>query len=175
LAKDQTLHDLLFAFSRIYYLLPALKPNRRVKIGPTGPRNDKMYPLMEPMDAILWGIEILRDGTGEDWCPRKHLEALVLWWYPHANFGRTLGHLIDDGSIASHDEPDRRKKSLKLTPKGRRRLAIIMDHRGKQFRRLFLDLSWTAAQQKAWIELLIKAAQAPWPAIQNDPTLLTSL
>lgn len=83
----------------------------------------------EPMDAMLWFVELLITSTDAGFCPKPVLKNLIRRWYGEgvdSDFERCYGSLLQGGFIASHDWPqDRRVSIVELTDEGRLLLEQI--------------------------------------------------
>lgn len=118
----------LNVFPKIYFFVPIFR-RRTLTVG------SKKLVFSEPMDCILWLLDLLTKDSPDGSCLQGDLEDLVRHWYNLATpstFNKKLNALEDAGCIHKvTDAEDKRGNNLSLTAAGTKVLEDIRAQRLK--------------------------------------------
>ncbi len=153
-------------FPRIYYFIPCIGPHTRT-VGASVLRFD------EPMDAILWFVELLSQSTDAGFCPKPVLKNLIRRWYGESvdsDFERCYGELYSGGFIQSHDwTEDRRVSIVELTNEGSQLLEQIKVQRRNDMQLLRSHvLKLPRKDKKIVLRVLEDASHDAWRKMVAD-------
>jgi DNA-binding HxlR family transcriptional regulator len=147
-------------FPKLFYSTPTLPP-QRIKIS------ERDILLGEPMDCILWTVELLTDA--ESTCLQATVEQIVKKWYPPKskdriskyNFSKPINKLVSKGFLESRRvSKNRRKSELRLTPTGRQLLNYVKQTRTQAITEALQLIAPEAVA--AVLPLLEQIADAVW-------------
>ena len=156
--------QLVSLFPKLYYFIPCIRERDRT-VGST------VIAFDEPMDAMLWFIELLEreDGT----CLKATLRKLVCRWYgseAERTFQRHYTELLEKAFIQDSDsEADARYSVVSLTDSGKLLLQEIKAQRSDDLSPFQLELSKLSPRDARvvmkWLERL---ATVSWSKMRND-------
>ncbi len=157
--EEDVVQKILELFPKLYYFIPLIPPHKE-KI------EEKEIRVAEPIDAILWLTELLSEDERGNSVLQSHVEQLIYWWYPQANFSRTLSYLINTGCIIQFpDRTDRRRNRLQITALGKGVLERIKAERQIYIKSLTEKL--TKEEREDIIRILDKLAQITWAELKE--------
>ncbi len=152
-------------FAKLYYGIPCFRGNEPLFVG------DASIKLDEPIDAILWFLDLKSAHTPETACPKALLKTLVMSWHSgERSFERDYGELLSQKFIDAQDnEGDRRGKDVWLTKSGQKLLAEIRQQRLRDIdfiQREFLALPENE-QRVVW-QWLNSVAETAWQLMNQS-------
>jgi DNA-binding MarR family transcriptional regulator len=162
-AVDESDKKALEIFPKLYYFIP-VSARRRLKLGENEIR------ITETDQAILWFIELLIKESEASLCYQSQVQSLLRWWYPEANFARSLRHLVRAGYIRQIlSEPDLRRKLLELTSQGK---SVLDDLKAERlaFIRILID-ALPQTQQAIVLSALENLSALAWKNLKEEVSI----
>lgn len=151
---------LLELFPKFYFFTPTLFRHRREFEG-------NYFIFDEPMDAILWMLELHTDDSPDTFFMRSDLENLVCSWYGKqgkSTFNRSYSKLLEHGFLTPRPSAsDRRFDEIQMTQRGRALLSQIKQERLLSIEPVRVVIEALPLEQREdFLSILEKIADAAW-------------
>lgn len=156
---------MLDVYPKLYYFIPCIRRHVRSFAGTT-------FKFDEPMDAMLWFLDILGSQTTGAHCTRSKLKGLVCRWYGReasTNFDRAYKILEKVGFITWEPNPeDNKKHDVWITEKGQQLLEEVKSQRLQQLSTLRqVTQALTPEEQEVTLRVLSMQAESAWTEMMN--------
>jgi hypothetical protein len=166
MTTQERIRQSLILFPKLYYFIPCINPHERQAGGTT-------LLFDEPMDAILWFIDLVITDSKRNDCPRPILKNLIRRWYGEkvdSDFERCYSDLLENRFIIAQQwSEDRRIHLVQLTDKGRLLLQQIKDKRYQDIELLRREVqNLPRKDKKIVIRLFDRMSKLAWRKMLED-------
>lgn len=159
-------YQLIDTYAKLYYFIPIIRKHELDVDGTT-------LTLDEPMDAMLWFLDIIASQSEKVYCSRPKLKGLVCRWYgkeASTAFDKYYSLLRKKDFIAPElgREDSRGHDHVRITDKGRHLLNIIKEQRTEPLKLLLEAVQNSSAElYQEVLRGLEVAAHRAWEEMMN--------